>query len=148
MTGERGYAAIGLDHPKTKENVGSALRAVQCYDAAMLAIAGKRFQKASTDTFKTYRHIPVLEVEDLHAVIPHGAVPVAIELIEGALDLTTYKHPERAFYIFGPEDGTLGQRVLSWCRDIVYVPTERCMNLAATVNVVLYGRRAKQKTRD
>lgn len=45
--------------------------------------------------------------------------------------------------IFGPEDGTLGERVLSWCRDVVYVPTDRCMNLAATVNVILYDRAAK-----
>lgn len=142
----RGFAAIGLDHPKTPENVGSALRASQCYGAAMLAVAGKRFKRASTDTFKTWRHMPVLEVDDLQLVIPYGCVPVAVDLIPGAQDLTDYKHPERAFYIFGPEDGTLGERILSWCRDVVYVPTNRCMNLAATVNVVLYDRAAKMKT--
>lgn len=141
----RGFAAIGLDHPKTPENVGSALRACQCYGASMMAVAGKRFKRASTDTFQTYRHMPVLEVEDLKLVIPYDCVPVAVDLIPGAQCLTTYKHPERAFYIFGPEDGTLGERVLSWCRDVVYVPTDRCMNLAATVNVVLYDRAAKTK---
>ena len=141
----RGFAAIGLYHPKPPENVGSALRASQCYGAAMLAVAGKRFKRASTDTFKTCRHMPVLEVEDLQLVIPHGCVPVAVDLIPGAQDLTEYKHPERAFYIFGPEDGTLGERILSWCRDVVYVPTNGCMNLAATVNVVLYDRAAKMK---
>ena len=45
---------------------------------------------------------------------------------------------------FGPEDGTLGPEILAWCRDVVYVPTRYCMNLAATVNVVLYDRAAKQ----
>ncbi len=142
----RGFAAIGLDHPKTPENVGGALRACQCYGASMLAVAGKRFKRASTDTFKTWRHMPVLEVGDLQLVIPYDCVPVAVDLIPGAQCLTTYKHPERAFYIFGPEDGTLGERVLSWCRDVVYVPTDRCMNLAATVNVILYDRLAKMKS--
>jgi tRNA(Leu) C34 or U34 (ribose-2'-O)-methylase TrmL len=109
----------------------------------MLAVAGKRFKRASTDTFKTYRHMPVIEVEDLKLVIPYDCVPVAVDLVPGAQCLTTYKHPKRAFYIFGPEDGTLGEGVLSWCHDVVYVPTDRCMNLAATVNVVLYDRMAK-----
>lgn len=139
----RGFAAIGLYHPKTPENVGSALRACQCYEVSMMAVAGKRFKRACTDTFQTYRHMPVLEVEDLKLVIPFDCVPVAVDLIPGAQCLPTYKHPERAFYIFGPEDGTLGERVLSWCRDVVYVPTDRCMNLAATVNVILYDRIAK-----
>ncbi len=46
--------------------------------------------------------------------------------------------------MFGPEDGTLGDDVLSWCRDVIYVPTRYCMNLAATVNVVLYDRMQKR----
>jgi tRNA(Leu) C34 or U34 (ribose-2'-O)-methylase TrmL len=77
-------------------------------------------------------------------MIPFDCVPVAIDLIDGAQPLQEYKHPERAFYIFGAEDATLGDRVLSWCRDVVYIPTKGCMNLAATVNVVLYDRMAKQ----
>ena len=72
---------------------------------------------------------------------------VAIELVEGAKELPSYAHPLRAFYIFGPEDGTLGKSVLSWCRDVVMVPTAHCMNLAATVNVVLYDRMAKEAAR-
>src|SRR5690606_30290164 len=74
-------------------------------------------------------------------------VPVAVDLLEGATPLCEYTHPERAFYIFGPEDGTLGKAVTSWCRDVVYIPTNYCMNLAATVNVVLYDRLAKQRAR-
>jgi len=72
-----------------------------------------------------------------------GCVPVAVELVEGAKPLTEYKHPARAFYIFGPEDGTLKKKITDFCDDVVYIPTEGCMNLAATVNVVLYDRLAK-----
>ena len=49
----------------------------------------------------------------------------------------------RTFYVFGAEDATLGARTLSWCRDVIYVPTAGCMNLAATANVVLYDRLVK-----
>ena len=140
----RGYAAIGLDNPKTEHNVGSAMRAVGVYKAAMLVTSGKRIKSGCTDTMKHYKHIPMLNVEDLFDAIPYDCVPVAIDLVEGATSLVDYKHPERAFYIFGAEDATLGKRVLDRCRDIVYVPMDGCMNLAATVNVVLYDRMAKQ----
>lgn len=140
----RGYAAIGLDNPKTPANVGGVLRAVGCYGAAMVFMTGQRFSKSPTDVKKQWRHSPVIETEDLRLVIPYDCVPVAVDLIEGAKSLVNYKHPERAFYIFGAEDATLGDRVLSWCRDVVYVPTTSCMNLAATVNVVLYDRLSKQ----
>lgn len=139
----RGYAAIGLHNPKTPANIGSVLRAAGCYSAAMVAISGKRYTRSSTDTMKAYRHLPVLQVDDLRDIIPFDCVPIAVDLIEGATALVSYVHPERAFYVFGPEDGTLDKSVLSWCRDITYIPTNRCMNLAATVNVVLYDRMSK-----
>jgi tRNA(Leu) C34 or U34 (ribose-2'-O)-methylase TrmL len=143
---KRGYACIGLDNPKTPANVGSAMRACGVYGAAQLLFTGNRYKKAQkfvTDPQKSYRHIPLIHVADLHDAAPFDCVPVAVDLIPGAIPLTEYKHPERAFYIFGPEDGTLGQQVISWCKDVVYVPTDGCMNLAATVNVVLYDRLAK-----
>lgn len=142
----RGYAAIGLHNPKTPANVGSVLRAAGCYQASMVAMSGSRFKKASTDTMDAWRHLPLIETSDLHLVMPYDCVPVAIDLVPGARPLTTYTHPERAFYIFGPEDGTLNKEVLSWCRDVVYVPTNGCMNLAACVNVVLYDRMAKEQS--
>jgi tRNA(Leu) C34 or U34 (ribose-2'-O)-methylase TrmL len=140
----RGYAAVGLHMPKTRANVGSVLRAAGCYGVAMVAASGQRFGKAATDTQKAYRHLPLLQVDDLRAVVPYDCVPVAVDLIDGARNLCTYEHPERAFYIFGPEDGTLGKAITSWCRDVIYIPTSFCMNLAATVNVVLYDRMTKR----
>lgn len=142
----RGFAAIGLMRPKTPENVGSVLRAAWCYHATFVAIQGDRTPvRSSTDTPKAWRHLPVLRGDDLHALIPYDAVPVAVDLVEGAESLVDFKHPQRAFYVFGPEDGTLGKTVLDWCVHKVMVPTRDCMNLAASVNVVLYDRLAKQQ---
>jgi tRNA(Leu) C34 or U34 (ribose-2'-O)-methylase TrmL len=140
----RGYAAIGLYQPKTAANVGSVLRAAGCYDAAMVAASGQRYRRAATDTQASYRHLPLIQTDDLHSVVPFDCVPVAVDLIDGAIPLQRYAHPERAFYIFGPEDGTLGKAITGWCRDVVYIPTRYCMNLAATVNVVLYDRMVKR----
>ncbi len=140
----RGFSSIGIVRPKHHENVGSVLRAAYVYGASMVAIQGDRTQVRSiTDTPKAWRHIPVLRGEDLHALIPFDAVPVAVDLVDDAVELPVFQHPQRAFYVFGPEDGTLGASVLNWCRHRVMVPTRTCMNLAATVNVILYDRLAK-----
>ncbi len=141
--GSRGFSCVGLQGPKTDVNIGHALRACGVYGSSMLAVSGDRYNRAPTDTMKSYRHLPLLQVENLKDCIPYDCVPVAIDLIEGATPLPDYEHPERAFYIFGPEDGTLGKKTTEWCRDVVYVPTAGCMNLAACVNVVLYDRMQK-----
>ena len=61
------------------------------------------------------------------------------------MPLPDFQHPENALYIFGPEDGTITQDVINLADAVVYVPTIGCMNLAASVNVLLYDRLAKSK---
>lgn len=144
----RGYAAIALCNPKSRLNVGSVLRAAGCYDASLVVVAGARPEyymgRIATDTQKAYRHIPTLRVPDPFDAIPFDCVPIAVELLPRARDLREFTHPERAFYIFGPEDGTLGRAITDRCKHVVQIPTRFCMNLAATVNVVLYDRMLKR----
>lgn len=140
----RGYCMVALDHPKDVINVGEVLRACGNYMAAGIVVSGKRYSHKKTDTMKAYRHVPLYSTNDLRSMLPFDCVPVAVDLIEGATPLPQYVHPERAFYVFGAEDQTLGGNVTSWCRDVIYVPTNHCMNLAATVNVILYDRMCKQ----
>ena len=140
----RGFAAIAIDSPKSEANVGGALRAAHCYGAALIVLRAPRFHRLPTNTMATERHVPVIVRDDVFDALPYDCVPVAIEFMDDARSLVDYVHPERAFYIFGPEDGSLGQRILGRCRDVVMVPTVFCMNLASTVNVVLYDRMVKR----
>lgn len=142
-----GFAAIGLHRPKYDSNVGGCLRAAHCYGASLVAIAGDRSPRkliqARDNTTKAQRHIPVTRAANLKELVPYGATPIAVDLIEGAIELPSFRHPKSAFYIFGPEDGTLGKDITEWCAAIIMIPTAFCLNLAATVNVVLYDRLAK-----
>lgn len=142
----KGYACIGLFNPKSPENVGSVIRAAGCYGVHSVFYTGNRYDVAKqfhTDKNKVHLDIPLIGVEDLKTIVPLDCVPVAVELIEGAKSLVDYKHPPRAFYIFGPEDGTLKKEITEFCRETIYIPTNGCMNLAATANVILYDRMAK-----
>jgi len=146
MNSSKSYACIGLYNPKSPDNVGSVMRAAGCYGVNSVFYTGQRYDIAKpfyTDTHKTYEALPLIGVDDLESIVPFGCVPVAVELVDGAKPLPSYKHPPRAFYIFGPEDGTLGKKITNFCSETLYVPTNGCMNLAATVNVILYDRMAK-----
>lgn len=140
----RGYAAIGLHRPKNSLNMGEIMRAAGCYGAAMVAVAGARFRQAPTDTQRSWRHIPVIEVPEILQALPFGCTPVAVEFIDTAQPLPGFVHPERAFYIFGPEDGSLPPEVLRRCAATVFLPTAHCLNLAVTAGTVLYDRCMKQ----
>jgi len=145
----RGYACIGLDRPKDIKNIGGVLRAASCYEAQMIVISELQqtteVEHLAADTAKTYRHVPVMFGANLEDFLPYKCIPIAVEITEDAHLLPNYTHPSRAFYVFGPENGSIKKEILEWCRDIVYIPTKYCMNLAATVNVVLYDRLVKNE---
>jgi tRNA(Leu) C34 or U34 (ribose-2'-O)-methylase TrmL len=142
-----GKSYIGLVNPKSPENVGSTLRAGGCYGVEAIFYTGVRYHRArkfTTDTKKDHLKIPLTHTENLQLILPPECVPVAVEFIPDALPLPSYQHPENALYIFGPEDGSINDETLNWCQDVLYIPTRECMNLAATVNVVLYDRMVKR----
>ena len=139
---------IGLSNPKSPTNIGAVLRAAGCYKADAVIYTGTRYDKAAkfqTDTKKMSQTIPLSGVESMLDNLPKDMKIVCVDLAEGATLLPHFQHPDKAIYIFGPEDGSISQDVADRADHVVYVPTVGCMNLAASVNVVLYDRLAKQE---
>lgn len=145
-TSKFGTSFIGLTNPKSPTNVGAVMRAAGCYQVDGVFYTGERYARAAkfqTDTKTARDSIPLQGVDSLLEGVPQGVKVVCVELVEGATPLPHFTHPEQAFYVFGPEDGTIEQAVVDKADAVVYVPTIGCMNLAATVNVLLYDRLAK-----
>ncbi|MGF1742183.1 RNA methyltransferase [Vibrio profundum] len=143
------HTIIGLINPKSPENVGSVMRAAGCYQADSVRYTGQRYDRAvklTTDTKSARHSIPLTSMESLLDELPSDVKVVCIELAEGATPLPLFQHPDKAIYIFGPEDGSIGQAIANKADHVVYMPTVGCMNLAASVNVVLYDRLAKSNT--
>ena len=146
------FVAIGLQNPKTPINVDGIMRACGCYQASAVFYTGRRYELAlrsspqyQIDTKKAAQRIPMQKLESLaDATLPTNTKIICVDLVEGATPLPEFEHPENAYYIFGPEDGTVPQSLVDKADDVVYVPTIGCMNLAASVNVLLYDRLAKQ----
>jgi tRNA(Leu) C34 or U34 (ribose-2'-O)-methylase TrmL len=73
-----------------------------------------------------------------------NATPVAIELLPNSEVLFDFVHPDKAIYVFGPEDGSIDQVTRRLCHRFVTIPTRHCTNLAAAVYMVLYDRAYKR----
>ena len=141
---------IGLSNPKSPANVASVMRAAGNYRVDAVFYSGQRYPRAlalNPDTPKLSRRVgdevPLTGVNDLFDALTDNMKIVCVEFAEDAIALPGFQHPENAFYVFGPEDGTLTQDVIDRADAVVYVPTVGCMNLAATVNVLLYDRLSK-----
>ena len=141
---------IGLVNPKSPENVGSAMRASGNYGVDSVFYTGSRYPRAvelNPDVPKmsssVSQGVPLTGVDCLIDSVPEGMQIVCVEFALNATPLPEYEHPDNAFYIFGPEDGTIGQDVIDRADAVVYVPTKGCMNLSASVNVLLYDRMIK-----
>ena len=146
---ERGYAVVALDGPTDPVNVGHTLRAAMCFDTRMELLANPdpsiKLRRLSADPGRTWRHTPVLSVESIFESLPYRCTPIAIELTDDAEDLMDFQHPERACYIFGPENSSLNKQTLEKCDRVLKIPVGLPLNLAATVNVVLYDRMLKMR---
>lgn len=154
---ENSHVTVGLTNPKSPSNVGAVMRAAGCYSVDQVLYTGQRYANAAkysgnkhnTDTKNAQDKIPLIAVDEFEHVkiqlenLPPETKVICVDLVEGAIPLPHFEHPDQALYIFGPEDGTISQTVIDSADDVVYVPTVGCMNLAASVNVLLYDRLSK-----
>ena len=147
--------AIGLINPKSPDNVNAVMRAAGNYQVAKVFYTGTRYKRALNNqkrivniSRKVSKNVSISGMNNLLDAVEKGMTIVCVELVINATPLPEYHHPENAFYIFGPEDGSISQDIIDKADAVVYIPTIGCMNLGSTVNVLLYDRLAKNKFSD
>ena len=147
---KKSNVSIGLINPKSPYNVSSVMRTAGNFGVDEVFYTGKRYPRALMRNpglpdmhRKVGQTIPLTEASSLIDAATQGMRLICVEFAENAIALPKFTHPDNAFYIFGPEDGTVSQEIIDRVDDVVYIPTINSMNLAATVNVVLYDRLAK-----
>jgi tRNA(Leu) C34 or U34 (ribose-2'-O)-methylase TrmL len=144
--------AVALVDPKFPHNVGAAVRAASCYGIGQVWFSGdrvgltgaRRERLPREERMRGYHEVEIRHADRFFDAFPAGTVPVAVELRPGSESLIEFDHPERALYVFGPEDGSLPRPVLANCHRFVVIPTRHCTNLAAAIYTVLYDRHAKR----
>ncbi|MGH6815642.1 MAG: RNA methyltransferase, partial [Hyphomicrobiaceae bacterium] len=140
---QRGYFAIGAERMSKALNLGNLMRSAHGFGASFTFTVGATYQalEARADTSKGQWHLPHYNWAAVGEIaLPQGCKLVGVELLETAIDLPSFRHPPRAAYVLGPEQGALSSAMLARCHYVVRIPTRFCINVAMAGAIVMYDR--------
>lgn len=139
----RGYFAIGAERMSKSLNLGNLMRSAHGFGASFTFTIGATYNalEAFADTSKSREHLPHYTWKSLDdMVLPEKCKLVGIELLDDAIDLPSFRHPPRAAYVLGPEQGSLSKPLLERCDYVIKIPTRFCVNVAMAGAIVMYDR--------
>jgi len=139
----RGYFAIGAQRMSKALNLGNLMRSAHGFGASFTFTIGATYQalEARADTSKGQYHLPHYNWTSVaNLELPQGCKMVGVELIDAAIDLPNFRHPLRAAYVLGPEQGSLSDELVQRCDYVVKIPTSFCINVAMAGAIVMYDR--------
>ena len=143
--------ALAMCDPKFPHNVGAAIRAASCFGVRQVWVTGRRCADQvwgaqripREERMKGYRDVDIVLEDAPLRHLPSDVVPVAVELLRGAENLLGFEHPDKALYVFGPEDGSIPRPIHQHCHRRVFIPVRHCVNLSSAVYLLLYDRMIK-----
>jgi len=140
----RGYFGVGVEGISKSRNLGAILRTTHAFEGSFAFTVNAKADADSarqTDTSGAAAHMPVYEWESIDALrLPKDCTLVGVELCERSLHLPSFRHPERAAYVLGPERGSLSPEMEALCDHVVAIPTRFCVNVSLACALVLYDR--------
>lgn len=141
------YFEIGVYHVKTEANIGTLWRSVYQLGAAGVFTIGRRYDKQASDTYKTWRQIPLRHYVDWDDFMSHRPFDTPLVCVEmGGVPLSEFAHPKRAVYLLGAEDHGLPPSILEKCDAVVSLEAvnQPSYNVAVAGSIVMYHRRFLQ----
>lgn len=140
----RGYFGIGVEGISKPMNAGSLFRSAHAFGAEFvfaIAPAVNLREVQLADTSQTAKHLPLYEYGSVGEMqLPRGCRLVGVELLDEAVDLPSFTHPERAAYVLGPERGSLSPELTARCDLVVKIPTKFCVNVGVAGAILMYDR--------
>lgn len=139
----RGFFAIGIEHGKTAQNLGTLWRTANLFGAAFVFTVGARYSRQASDTMKTPLHVPLFHfgsLDDLVEHLPWSYPLVGVELDDRAAEAHRFHHAERACYLLGAEDHGLTREAVERAHYLVRLPGRRSLNVATAGALILYSR--------
>ena len=125
-------------------NVGSLFRSAHAFGAGFVFTVDAQYNKREgrkSDTSETLDHVPFYSFPNVESLIlPTRCDLVGIELVAGAPELPSFRHPHQAAYILGPERGSLSETMQARCAYIVQIPTKFCVNVGIAGAIIMYDR--------
>jgi tRNA G18 (ribose-2'-O)-methylase SpoU len=140
----RGYFGVGVEGISKPMNVGAIMRTAHAFEASFVFTIGAVYSKREggrSDTSDAPEHLPLHEYDGLDDFsLPRGCNLVGVELTDDAVDLPSFRHPQQAAYVLGPERGSLSSELTDRCNHVVKIPTHFCVNVGVAAAIVMYDR--------
>ena len=140
----RGYFGIGVERISKTMNVGSLFRSAHAFGANFMFTVAANYNQAEgskSDTSDAPGHVPFYAFPDVGSlVLPEKCSLVGVELLDDAVDLPSFRHPQRAAYILGPERDSLSPELVDRCDLTIKIPTKFCVNVGIAGAIVMYDR--------
>ena len=137
---------VGLHNIKDPANLGLILRTAYLFKVEEVVVTEGN-HRVTTESIlhpaNTPKYDKVAWTNKILNCIPEDYTPVVIERgLSVSEPLFTFNHPIRAFYIFGPENGSVPDEIVEAVKECVHIPTPKAvsMNLSHAVSTVLYDR--------
>ena len=140
----RGYFGIGVEGISKEQNVGTIARSAHSFGANFFFTINPQVDvelMRVSDTSDAFDHVPYYEyASPAELALPDKCVLVGVELLDGAIELPSFRHPARAAYVLGPEMGSLSPALVERCDHIIQIPMKFCVNVGVAGALVMYDR--------
>ncbi|MDF1748712.1 MAG: RNA methyltransferase [Alphaproteobacteria bacterium] len=144
MAQQRGYFGLGVEGLSKPMNAGSLMRTAHSFGASFVFAVSPFVDMRGirhADTSRTADQVPYYQWDTPAGIsLPRGCALVGVELVEDSIALPSFRHPERAAYILGPERGSLSPEMIARCDFVVQIPIAFCVNVGIAGAIVLYDR--------
>jgi len=139
----RGYFGIGVEGISKPMNFGNLSRTAYGFGASFVftLTPGRRIDAPHSDTTRSQDHMPWYNFDSIDSMqLPDGCRLIGVELTDEAIELPSFRHPTRAAYVLGPENGSLSPELIERCEFLVKIPTAFCLNVATAGAIIMYDR--------
>jgi tRNA G18 (ribose-2'-O)-methylase SpoU len=139
----RGYFGIGVEGLSKPMNAGNLYRSAHALGASFVFTVASGYDPdvRKSDTSDTAGQIPFYSFDSVESMcLPAGCALVGVELMDGAVELPSFRHPRCAAYVLGMERGSLSPELVDCCDHVVKIPTSFSLNLATAGAIVMYDR--------
>ena len=140
----RGYFSVGVEGISKGFNLGNLVRTAHSFGASSFFTINSFVDYndvKQSDTSHADIPLPYYAHKTLDDfVLPKGCALVGVELVDGAVDMPSFRHPLRAAYVLGPEKGSLSPTLIERCDHLVKIPAKFCINVGVAGAITMYDR--------
>lgn len=140
----RGYFGLGVEGISKPRNLGNLVRTAHSFGASFFFTIDPNINMKDVrfaDTSDASGQMPLYIFDKLSDMpLPKHCKIVGVEFLEDAVDLPSFRHPQQAIYILGPERGNLSAETLAKCDYTIKIPMKFCVNVGTAGAIVLYDR--------